>query len=211
MGRVTVICFCLLCAWALSQQAADAHQPYIVKAGSCPVRVEDPEVSKAFYGRLDSAPQFFVVASDRALTLYVNLLVPRIKDVDKKVWAKIVNSKKEVVAELDGAKADWREFHEPFSGTDYYRGPEFRKQLPADTYTIEVSSPDQRGKYVLAVGEKEVFSLAEVFRSMRIVSQLKSEFFTDAPPQTVTVEPGPSSTSGSRLPQRRPSDPCTAQ
>jgi len=42
---------------------------------------------------------------------------------------------------------------------------------------VAVRSPDNRGKYTLAVGEKEEFPPAEVLRTLVVLPRLKREFF----------------------------------
>jgi hypothetical protein len=40
------------------------------------------------------------------------------------------------------------------------KGPEFKQTVPAGTYTLTISNGNNAGKYVLAPGEAEVFTLA---------------------------------------------------
>jgi hypothetical protein len=191
VSRLTCVTFCLqtkavfiflylmllLCACS----RATAHQPRIVPVDRKPVRITQPEVSQAFYGRLKQVPQEFIIESRVAFDLYINLLVPKIPGIQKDLRVKVNGPGKKTFVILQGKKATWTIFHEPFSGTDYYRGPEFRSHVPAGTYILQVSRPRNYGKYVLAVGEKEVFSSADMLQAMQIVSQLKKDFFTDSP------------------------------
>jgi hypothetical protein len=41
-----------------------------------PIIVEDPEVSYAYYGKLQGSPQLYEIESDERFHLYVSLLVP---------------------------------------------------------------------------------------------------------------------------------------
>ena len=48
-------------------------------------------------------------------------------------------------------------FYEPFGGDRDLLGPEYDGEVPAGAYSVVVTSPDNTGKYVLAVGRKEKF------------------------------------------------------
>ena len=56
-------------------------------------------------------------------------------------------------------------------------GPEFDKQVSAGKYKIEVFSGDNTGKYVLAVGKKEVFDAGSVLNIYWQIPFLKLTFF----------------------------------
>jgi hypothetical protein len=45
------------------------------------------------------------------------------------------------------------------------------------SYKIQVYSPDNQGKYVLAVGDREVFPFRELIKTYLVLPRLKSEFF----------------------------------
>ncbi|UCH36200.1 MAG: hypothetical protein JSV65_07560 [Armatimonadota bacterium] len=181
MRRVAVALPILTLGLVLCACSASAHQPRIVESGKTPIVVEAPEVSKAYYGELDGAPRLFAVRSDHPFILYVNVLVPRIPGIQKNISAEIRDGKGNLVAELDGPNFRWTEFHEPFGGDDYYRGPEFSKDVEAGEYTITVFNSGNRGKYVLAVGEKEEFPFSEMVRTVAVLPRLKSEFFERSP------------------------------
>jgi hypothetical protein len=51
----------------------------------------------------------------------------------------------------------------------------------AGSYEIHVSSPDNQGKYVLAVGAVEAFPLPELIKTYAVLPRLKSEFFEKSP------------------------------
>jgi len=157
-----------------------AHQPRIVEPGTTRVSVAQPEVSKAYYGTLDGKPQLFEVRSDAAFMLYVNVLVPNIPGIRKDVSAEIRNGKGKLIGRLDAAHSRWTVFHEPFGGDDYYQGPEFRQRVEAGAYTITVSSPRNRSKYVLAIGDKEEFPPREIARTLVVLPRLKADFFDES-------------------------------
>ena len=70
-----------------------------------------------------------------------------------------------------------REYFEPFAGDYYLKGPEFKKAVPAGNYQIVVFNRENTGKYVLAVGEKEVWDLASIIPTIYALPWLKVNFF----------------------------------
>lgn len=158
--------------------AAQAHNPRIVSTNE--IIVKDPEISQAFYDTLSGKPKIYRMDSAKEFNLYLNLLVPKTTNPNGRYSANVYlldGQNKIPVAVLDGDKAIWTEFYEPFGGDYYYKGPEFKKLAPSGKYDIEVFSKDNKGKYVLAVGEKEKFGLADSAKLVWILPKLKTAFF----------------------------------
>jgi len=158
--------------------AAFAHQPRFVGYTDT-IEVSKPEISQAFYAELCGRPQTYVIRSEVSLRLYVNILVPDIRGIETDYEAVISRSTEagdEILARLDGLSYDWRPFFEPFGGDRYKLGPEYDEDAPAGTYTVVVSSPDNHGKYALAVGKVEKFPPGEMIRTIGALPKLKSYF-----------------------------------
>ena len=157
---------------------AFAHQPRFI--GDKPtIEVRDPEISQAFYAWLAGAPQTYTIRSAVPLRLYVNILVPDIPGIDTDYEAVIFKEsggQKEVLARLDGKAYEWQPFFEPFGGDRYKLGPEYDEQAPAGTYIVVVSSPDNTGRYALAVGTIEKFPPLEMARTIAALPKLKRYF-----------------------------------
>jgi len=175
---------CTLCIFFIFTSffatSVSAHQPIIVTKTQAPIM--DPEVSRAFYDSLQNKSETYTITSTQPFTLYVNLLVPQ-SNPKGKFSATIYEGadKKNILKTLDGETIVWQGFFEPF-GNDYYlKGPEYRKNVPAGTYQIEVFSQTNRGKYVLAIGEKEIFTPKDILRSMDVIPKLKANFFYSSP------------------------------
>lgn len=158
---------------------AQAHQPRLV-GDEANVIVTLPEVSKAYYGNLAGNPAAYRIEAADDFRLYVNILVPDIEGIEKNVSAKIFKQGK-LISLLDGLSHDWKSFYEPFAGDDYYRGPEFVEVQEPGVYEIHVYSPDNRGKYVLAIGDREAFPFGELVKTYLVLPRLKSEFFGKSP------------------------------
>jgi hypothetical protein len=156
-----------------------AHQPRWV-GNETQVIVHQPEISKAYYGCLTGKPATYHIETTGLFRLYVNILVPDIEGIDKDVSIKILKQGK-VFSILNGSDTNWKQFHEPFAGDNYFKGPEFVGVQEAGVYDIEVYSPDNRGKYVLAVGDREAFPLGELIKTYAVLPRLKSEFFGKSP------------------------------
>jgi len=162
-----------------------AHQPRLVEKET--TVIENPEISQAFYAELTGSPQNYTIQSDIPFKLYVGLLVPYLSDSDTDYIAK-VTSDTGLNVFLDGNSFEWEPFYEEFGGDDYLNGPEYMDDSFEDDYphgvlvdpglyTIEVSSSDNRGKYVLVVGEIESFSFSEIVNTIKTLPKLKSDFF----------------------------------
>jgi len=157
-------------------EIASAHQPKITVAPL--TKVQNPEISKAYYGTLSNAPHVYQIVSDKPFGLYVNLLIPATLEQTKNIRVEIVRKDTNLVlASLYAPIQDWPSFWEPFGRSSYLKGPEYRKRVPPGLYEIEVSSPESSTKYSLAVGETERFTLADMFEAVLVIPTLKNDFF----------------------------------
>lgn len=159
-----------------------AHQPYLV--GDREVEVTDPEVSKAYYDTLDGQAQTYVIQSDKPFTLYVNALVPVATNPTGRYTVSINVTEKPaltLIATLPATSTPWKEFYEPFARDRYLQGPEFEQTVPAGRYVISVSNETNQGKYVLAIGKTESFSLGDTIRTAQVLPVLKKDFFDISP------------------------------
>lgn len=197
------ILFLVSLAWLLLSTTSLAHQPRIV-SGELAL-IKNPEVSQAFYGELKGKPDYYRIKSEGPFNLYVGILVPDLegtgKDVSVEITREYEHDEKEMVPEqeedkihflLDGVNYEWTRYYEEFGGDWYYEGPELRSnpdeqalpqgiKVSEGIYTIKVFSPDNEGKYVLVVGEKEEFPLNEIVNTLLVLPTLKARFFGKSP------------------------------
>jgi hypothetical protein len=164
-----------------------AHQPRIVE-GTGVVEIKNPEISQAFYGALSGTPAVFEIKSDAPFRLYAGITVPAIQGAktDKSVKVTVLDSdgvEKEVF--FLNASREWKPFYEEFAGDDYFQGPEARVDASAGTYRITVSSPDNTGKYCLAIGETESFGVTDTLNAIVLLPTLKSWFFGKPPSDAI--------------------------
>lgn len=159
-----------------------AHQPRLVGEEEV-VNVSNPEVSQAFYAELSGQPVTYVIEEEESFYLYVGLLVPDIEgvEVDKDYLARVDreldDGSIEEVLLLDGPASEWPAYYEQFAGDDYFYGPEGEKEVEAGRYKVEVSSPDNQGKYVLVIGKKEEFPAEEIVATAEALPELKTDYF----------------------------------
>ena len=158
----------------LSVDPAAAHQPFVPGATSSIV-VTDPTISKAYYAELKGQPDTYHISSDASFVLYLNVLVPAIASVTEDYTLTIVKDGERLAVVVPGTEA-WKAFDEPFGRDRYLMGAEYRQRVPSGHYDIVVSSPDNVGKYVMAIGEVESFSMSEVLRTMTTMVAVKHYF-----------------------------------
>jgi hypothetical protein len=170
--------------------AVSAHQPRLVTQN--PTVITDPEISKAYYGQLPGGPAIYTISSDKPFHLYVNVLVPDIAGQKKDVSAVIVKkgTPDETLATLDGTTFEWKKMFEEFGHDNYWQGPEYKNEVSAGNYEIRVfgpantslnSAPNNIRKYSLATGEIEKFDFKESVNALKLIPQIKRDFFEESP------------------------------
>ena len=157
---------------------AFAHQPRIVESDE--IVVIDPEVSKAYYGELSGAPHVYTISAPESFNLYVGILMPYAEDSKKDVVAEIRNGE-ELLQVLGGESAEWESMFEFFGQSNYLDGGEYKANVDAGEYTISVSSENKDSKYSLAIGEIEAFDGNETINALKLIPELKSNFFEESP------------------------------
>ncbi len=158
-----------------------AHQPRIVTSAT--TTVVQPEVSKAYYAQLMGEPQDYVIHADKPFALYVNVLVPDIAGQKKDISAAILKdgNTDKPLAVLGGLDFQWKKFFEPFGHDTYWMGPEYRANVGPGNYIIHVWSSNNDSKYSVAIGETEVFDVKEGLNAIRVIPQIKRNFFNESP------------------------------
>jgi len=162
-----------LCVFALPV-VADAHRPVVMQPETVAdvYEVSDPEISRAFYGELDDFPHTFQIRATSSFRLYVQVLEPDREDAQNDHAGIIIRERDdgrgvEEVARLRPSEASWESFYEFFGGDSYLEGPEFNQEVGPGVYRVEVSTPVNDGKYVLAIGKIEDFSGVGYFETLK--------------------------------------------
>ena len=61
-----------------------AHQPKLINYSPSidnPHQVIDPEISKAYYGKLNGEPHYYIIDSKEEFLFYTGILSPKVDDV----------------------------------------------------------------------------------------------------------------------------------
>ena len=157
-----------------------AHQPRIVFGNQTspenPVIIEDPEISKAYYGILNGTSDFYDIEAYYPFRLYLNILVPDLND-SRTDFIVEVSSRNTSLLILNGSNYYWTKFYEEFAGDNYLKGPEIYENLSEGLYHIRVYTQDNKGKYSLAVGDIESFPPSEVMNVLFTLPRIQREFF----------------------------------
>ena len=147
-----------------------AHQPKLINYSPSfdnPHEVVYPEISKAYYSKLEGEPHYYKIESDSDFLFYTGILSPKVNDTYKWLSLEVLNENKEVIYSAQGKDFDWNAWYEPYARDWYWKGPEIgteRNQefktsfmIEAGTYYIKVFNDDNLGNYSLAIGEAEFF------------------------------------------------------
>ncbi|MCW4032324.1 MAG: hypothetical protein NWF08_02910 [Candidatus Bathyarchaeota archaeon] len=157
-----------------------AHIPEIVIEDrdytTYPIIIEEPEISYAYYGKLQGSPQLYKIESDEAFSLYVSLLVPYIgqeetPNVEFHIWK---NGEK-IVKMHD--YQNWTKWYEEYGGDWYLQGPIYEANVEAGIYIVEVHSDTNLEEYTLAIGKVERFGPREILWTIIILPVMKAIFW----------------------------------
>ena len=147
-----------------------SHQPKLIKyspSSESPHEVIFPEISKAYYGKLDGQPHYYIINSKEEFLFYTGILTPKVDEIYQWVSIEVLDENKNIIYSGDGKDFEWSSWYEPYARDWYWKGPEIgteRNQefktsftIDAGTYYIKVFNDDNTGHYSLAVGEAEFF------------------------------------------------------
>ncbi len=157
---------------------ASAHQPRIVEDRL--TIVTEPEISKAYYAKLEGVPDIYTISSSQDFELYVGILVPDIAGQKKDITVIVLKDGNQI-AILDGNSFAWTQFYEPFGADKYWKGGEYSAAAGPGKYEIRVSSTSNDSKYALAIGEIEKFGLNDSGSATTLIPQIKKDFFNQSP------------------------------
>ena len=176
MKKLLIILFLL----SINSSFVFAHQPKLIKyspSSNEPHDVTEPEISKAYYGKLGGEAHYYKIESETEFSFYVGITVPKIDDNIKWISLEVYDQNNNLIFEEDGKDYSWKAWYEPYARDWYWIGPqigthnnkEFKEslKLKAGTYLIKVFNNDNQGSYSLAVGDIEFFG-ANIFEKISI-------------------------------------------
>jgi hypothetical protein len=160
----------LIILFLISFTYAFAHQPKLIKYSpnsNKPHEVIEPEISKAYYGKLIGEPHYYKIESDIEFSFYAGITIPKIDDNVKWISLEVFDQNNNSIYYEDGKEYNWKAWYEPYARDWYWVGPqigthndkEFKGSLKFEsgTYIIKVFNEDNQGSYSLAVGDIEFF------------------------------------------------------
>lgn len=160
-------------AQAFNPVIAEVGQPYEI------ITIEEQgESTQEYLGELVGFPVMYEVTSDESFALQVKLqqrYQPGGEPVDFSVIAIRKNERGggvSEVARLQSSSTSWTKEKSSQLGMSVWESPVLMTDVQPGTYQIEVSTPDNVGKYLLYFGSKEVSdgyfqNLAGIYRTQR--------------------------------------------
>lgn len=155
-----------------------AHQPNYIGQQS-EINNYEPDISKAYYGRLNGSKTIYNIQTNTSLNLYVQILSPKIENPKKDFNVLIIDNNEKIIADLSMPPNEWKDWYEEYGGDWYWQGPSLKQNVPAGFYKIIVSNPDNYGKYSLAIGEVESFPINQMIHTIKELYIVKTKFFNE--------------------------------
>lgn len=187
----------------LLSSPALAHQPVVV-AGTgypldAPFEVGQPEVSKAYFGKLDGKPEYFRIVSESSFRFYAGISTPKVDDCPFTRFSfDVLDSALGQIATGNGEAYEWWPWYEHFGQKWYWIGPEIGVGFKSDrtfgpgTYYIRVFNGENSGRYVLATGDVESFPVDVIVKTIITMPTINREFWPtchDVAPDADTERP----------------------
>ena len=123
---------------------------------------EDPYVEKHLLGDLASSPDLYQISSESAFTLTAQLRQRAVDDATSFGLIIIrMNENNAGVTEILRQNIEpelWEVNRYPSVAMSFLEAPVVTTELEPGTYRVEVSTPDNRGAYMLVIGDESVFS-----------------------------------------------------
>jgi len=179
--------FCVVSLFTITSPLA--HQPVLntteEMSASKPYVIEDPEISKAIYSTLNGADHFYKISSDKPFNFYAGLTVPKIDECTyfPRFSFAVLDKDFHSIQEFNGQNFHWWEWYEPYGKQWYWVGPEYGEDFKstnifgAGTYYIKVFNKDNKGNYVLAVGDIEKFTPLVIAKTIVTLPRINRKFW----------------------------------
>jgi hypothetical protein len=194
----------------ITTRAAFAHRPIFVDPASnttreTAVKISDYQISWAIYAQLAQPGEinYYTFEGKRGEPVLIGVTLPKTEEATQfgidvaligngfenpsKTSLALKSNESAIVASDPGHDSE-AVFREPLTQTAYWVRQEMRVMLPSDgPYTIAVyNSENKTGKYVLAVGEREEWSVSDVPAFPNIWLQVR-QFFGDVDLNTIST------------------------
>lgn len=159
-----VSCVVVCALFSCSALVARAYQ-VTLESVSVPYEVAtisgDPQMEQILLGELEGSPEMFEIVSETEFELTVEVRAVPTGTAGRPDFSGLIIRQKEKrgveeVARLKANDTTWDTVTDGTTGLRYQAGPFFSEKVPAGTYRIEVSTPENTGKYLLVIGNTPV-------------------------------------------------------
>lgn len=154
MYRVLLVTLLLpLVSWGYTAVETDISQPYEI----FPIEAT-AQAQIAYLGSLENYPVMYEVTSDEPFTF--NAFVSQSTQREIQPLSLLLirkNDRGGGVAEVARMSVDtgqWQRTKDSLLGMTFVQSPSISEEVSAGTYRIEVSSPDNQGRYLLQIGNQ---------------------------------------------------------
>ncbi len=150
-----------------------------------PFVIVEPEISKACYMELTGAPHVYRIDSPKAFDFYAGLLQPKLEGcpMTRTFSLELLDESFRRIDWVDGSADRWTAFFERFARDWYWKGPEIglnnrsTRFAQQGTCYLCVFNADNRGKYVLAVGDTKWFHFQELIHMPEMIRWMNEEIW----------------------------------
>lgn len=132
-----------------------------------------------FYGTLTDAPHLYTFHVDEPTDVSLALFVPDLPDQKNDMSILLLRKKVrglDLVTRLEAARASWLSSTWWSTGDTYRKGGEWSESLDIGDYEVEVSTPSNRGSYVLSLGTLSTTTLSSYTAQVRTLFCIKQFF-----------------------------------
>ncbi len=138
--------------FAYETVAVDQPSPFKIS------ELKDVTTEQWFVGELDNFPHTFEFLLTEGTTLNVQVMYPEGALDPEKISVLLVKKAERGVTEVmrrTADKVEWTAFTDPISGLSFNENPTFNDRLEPGVYRLEVSNPNNIGRYVLKLGYED--------------------------------------------------------
>ena len=135
------------------------------------LKIPDHKISWAIYENLGTnEAKYYTFEAKKGESLYASIVIPKLEELEQYApTLLLVGNENKVIKKIPYEKGfPGREFYEPFGQVTYWERQELKIEIPADGkyFLVVVDEKNQSGKYSLAVGTIEDFSIIDFFTTL---------------------------------------------
>ncbi len=145
-----------------------------------------------YFGELSDFPHTYTFTVASTTNLTASVLLPKNTEIGAGFDVGMLLVKKarrgvSEVARTNGRGADWETLVVKSTGDSYHFGPVIEVVLDEGEYMLEVQTPDNRGKYVLVLGEGNPLRRLSYPQSLSYIIEVKN--FNEVGKHTLLLSP----------------------